>query len=97
MNCLLRPDLCDEIRRKIQGKVGLIPTVPQNDTIEVPPYNSSDGLKPKETSWTPPISKLFQGNEDGDLTSHVITALLLFLLLAYLAYFLGMKQYPKTK
>ena len=89
MNCLLRPDLCDEIRRKIQGKVGLIPTVPQNDSMV--PDNSSDNPDQVGISWTPPTSKLFTEEKDGDPTSHVVTALLLFLIIAYLAYFLGMK------
>ena len=83
MNCLLRPDLCDEIRQRIKGEDGITPIVPTN---------SSDGSDNKRISWTPPTSRLFSGSKDGDPTSHVITALLLFLIFAYIAYFLGKKN-----
>ena len=83
MNCLLRPDLCDEIRQRIKGEAGITPMVPTN---------SSDGSYNESAPWTPPTSQLISGSKDGDPTSHVITALLLFLILAYIAYFLGKKK-----
>ena len=67
MNCLLRPDLCDEIRQRIKGGDGITPMVPTN---------SSDSPIQDENQWTPPTSQLFSEEKDVDLTSHVVTALL---------------------
>ena len=58
------------------------------------PTNSSDDPEVR-IPWTPPTSKLFPEEKDGDPTSHVVTGLLLFLILAYLAYFLGKKNKVK--
>ena len=83
MNCLLRPDLCDEIRQRIKGGDGITPVVPTN---------TSDSPIQEEIQWTPPSSQLFSEEKDVDLTSHVVTALLLTLIFVYLAYFLGKKN-----